>query len=154
AEPWRDALPLLGIGGGDSAARGGPSDRARKCAASVSGSALRQPGGVAQGRAHIRARLIFFGGIPIYTPWDNRLPRRRHVGPPDGNSAVRWVSTQRSARLWKGAPDQMSRLSLFNNPLLLGFDHFERVLDRVSKASAEGYPPYNIEQLEENRLRI
>jgi HSP20 family molecular chaperone IbpA len=48
----------------------------------------------------------------------------------------------------------MSRLSLFNNPLLLGFDHFERVLDRVSKASAEGYPPYNIEQLAENRLRI
>jgi HSP20 family molecular chaperone IbpA len=50
--------------------------------------------------------------------------------------------------------DQMSRLSLFNNPLLLGFDHFERVLDRVSKTSAEGYPPYNIEQLAENRLRI
>ena len=48
----------------------------------------------------------------------------------------------------------MSRLSLFNNPLLLGFDHFERVLDRVSKASAEGYPPYNIEQLAENQLRI
>ena len=48
----------------------------------------------------------------------------------------------------------MSRLSLFNNPLLLGFDHFERVLDRASKASAEGYPPYNIEQLGENRLRI
>jgi HSP20 family molecular chaperone IbpA len=48
----------------------------------------------------------------------------------------------------------MSRLSLFNNPLLLGFDHFERVLDRASKASAEGYPPYNIEQLAENQLRI
>ena len=25
----------------------------------------------------------------------------------------------------------MSRLSLFNSPLLLGFDHFERVIDRV-----------------------
>ncbi len=48
----------------------------------------------------------------------------------------------------------MSRLSLFNSPLLLGFDHFERALDRVSKASAEGYPPYNIEQVAENRLRI
>jgi len=48
----------------------------------------------------------------------------------------------------------MSRLSLFNNPLLLGFDHFERVLDRVSKASAEGYPPYNIEQIADNQLRI
>ncbi len=35
----------------------------------------------------------------------------------------------------------MSRLSLFNSPLLLGFDHFERTLDRVAKAGAEGYPP-------------
>lgn len=48
----------------------------------------------------------------------------------------------------------MSRLSLFSSPLLLGFDHFERALDRVSKASADGYPPYNIEQLGEDRLRI
>ncbi len=40
----------------------------------------------------------------------------------------------------------MSRLTLFNSPLLLGFDHFERVLDRVSKASTDGYPPYNVEQ--------
>lgn len=48
----------------------------------------------------------------------------------------------------------MSRLSLFNSPLLLGFDHFERALDRVSKAASDGYPPYNIEQLGENALRI
>jgi HSP20 family molecular chaperone IbpA len=48
----------------------------------------------------------------------------------------------------------MSRLSLFNSPLLLGFDHFERALDRVSKISSDGYPPYNIEQLGENELRI
>jgi len=48
----------------------------------------------------------------------------------------------------------MSRLSLFNSPLLLGFDHFERTLDRVSKISTDGYPPYNIEQLGENALRI
>src|SRR5262244_1805867 len=48
----------------------------------------------------------------------------------------------------------MSRLSLFNSPLLLGFDHFERALDRVSKVSADGYPPYNVEQLGENALRI
>jgi HSP20 family molecular chaperone IbpA len=48
----------------------------------------------------------------------------------------------------------MSRLSLFNSPLLLGFDHFERALDRVSKAATDGYPPYNIEQLGENELRI
>ncbi len=48
----------------------------------------------------------------------------------------------------------MTRLSLFNSPLLLGFDHFERVLDRVAKMPAEGYPPYNIEQTGEDRLRI
>ena len=48
----------------------------------------------------------------------------------------------------------MSRLSLFNSPLLLGFDHFERTLDRVAKAGAEGYPPYNIEQVSDYRLRI
>lgn len=48
----------------------------------------------------------------------------------------------------------MTRLSLFNSPLLLGFDHFERTLDRVSKMPAEGYPPYNIEQIDEEQLRI
>ena len=48
----------------------------------------------------------------------------------------------------------MSRLSVFNSPLLLGFDHFERTLDRIAKAGAEGYPPYNIEQVGDDRLRI
>ena len=48
----------------------------------------------------------------------------------------------------------MSRMSLLNSPLLLGFDQFERALDRVAKASSDGYPPYNIEQLGEDRLRI
>ncbi len=48
----------------------------------------------------------------------------------------------------------MSRLSLFNSPLLLGFDHFEEALERVSKAAADGYPPYNIEQIGEDGLRI
>ena len=48
----------------------------------------------------------------------------------------------------------MTRLSLFNSPLLLGFDQFERAVDRVSKAASDGYPPYNVEQLGENRLRI
>jgi len=48
----------------------------------------------------------------------------------------------------------MTRVSVFSSPLLLGFDHIERVLDRVNKTAAEGYPPYNIEQLNEHRLRI
>jgi len=48
----------------------------------------------------------------------------------------------------------MSRLSLLNSPLLLGFDEFERTLERIAKSSADGYPPYNIEQIGDNRLRI
>lgn len=48
----------------------------------------------------------------------------------------------------------MSRFAGFNSPFLLGFDHFERILDRVAKTSGEGYPPYNIEQVGENGLRI
>jgi HSP20 family molecular chaperone IbpA len=48
----------------------------------------------------------------------------------------------------------MTRLSPFNSPLFLGFDHFERTLDRLSKAAADGYPPYNVEQVDDNRLRI
>jgi HSP20 family molecular chaperone IbpA len=48
----------------------------------------------------------------------------------------------------------MSRLSLFNSPFLLGFDQFEQTLDRVAKASSDGFPPYNIEQLGEIHLRI
>ena len=47
----------------------------------------------------------------------------------------------------------MSRQSLFGSPLFLGFDHLEQMLDRVGK-NADGYPPYNIEQIGENRLRI
>ena len=41
----------------------------------------------------------------------------------------------------------MSRLTGFSSPFLLGFDDIERVLDRVSKAANDGYPPYNIERL-------
>ena len=48
----------------------------------------------------------------------------------------------------------MTRLSLFNSPLLLGFEPFEQALDRISKSASDGYPPYNVEQLGENRLRI
>lgn len=48
----------------------------------------------------------------------------------------------------------MTRLSLFNSPLLLGFDQLERTLDRVSKAASDGYPPYNVEQIGEAALRI
>lgn len=48
----------------------------------------------------------------------------------------------------------MSRFTALNSPLLLGFDHLERLVDSVAKASADGYPPYNIEQIDESGLRI
>ena len=48
----------------------------------------------------------------------------------------------------------MPRVSMFSSPLLLGFEDFERTLDRISKMPPEGYPPYNIEQIGENWLRI
>lgn len=48
----------------------------------------------------------------------------------------------------------MTRMSLFNSPFLLGFDELENLLDRTAKASSDGYPPYNIEQLAEDGLRI
>lgn len=47
-----------------------------------------------------------------------------------------------------------SRLSLFDSPLFLGFDHFEKTFDRLRKSAAEGYPPYNIEQTGDDGLRI
>ena len=48
----------------------------------------------------------------------------------------------------------MTRVSMFNSPLMLGFDRFERMLDRVAKTATEGYPPYNIEHIGEDGLRI
>ena len=37
---------------------------------------------------------------------------------------------------------------------MLGFDDFERTVDRISKLSSDSYPPYNIEQISEWALRI
>ncbi len=48
----------------------------------------------------------------------------------------------------------MTRISLFNSPLLLGFEQFEQALDRISKTASDGYPPYNVEQVDDHRLRI
>ena len=46
------------------------------------------------------------------------------------------------------------RLTLFDSPMFLGFDEFEKTFDRIRKTSGEGYPPYNIEQIGEIGLRI
>lgn len=35
----------------------------------------------------------------------------------------------------------------FSNPLLLGFDELDRLLEQITKNGNEGYPPYNVEQI-------
>ncbi len=47
-----------------------------------------------------------------------------------------------------------TRLSIFDSPLFLGFDQFEKTVDRMRKNDGAGYPPYNIEQVGGNDLRI
>ncbi len=47
----------------------------------------------------------------------------------------------------------MSRNLISGSPFMLGFDHVERLLDHVGR-NADGYPPYNIEKLDENNFRI
>ena len=42
--------------------------------------------------------------------------------------------------------------TVLNSPLLLGFEHIERLLERNAKA--ESYPPYNIEHTSDERLKI
>ena len=48
----------------------------------------------------------------------------------------------------------MARISPFSSPLLLGFDRFEEVVDRLTRSSTEGYPPYNVVHVADDRLRI
>jgi len=48
----------------------------------------------------------------------------------------------------------MSRLSLANNPLLLGFDHVDRLLEHLAKQPGDSYPPFNIEQVGDSGFRI
>ena len=48
----------------------------------------------------------------------------------------------------------MTRVLAFGSPYLLGFDRFERMAERLAKAGAESYPPYNIEQTSETDFRI
>jgi HSP20 family molecular chaperone IbpA len=36
---------------------------------------------------------------------------------------------------------------MLSSPLLLGFEEIERQIDRATKGSGDGYPPYNIERI-------
>jgi HSP20 family molecular chaperone IbpA len=48
----------------------------------------------------------------------------------------------------------MNRTLFFDSPFLLGFDHTRSLIERVSKAAGEGYPPYNVEDSGDGRVRI
>jgi HSP20 family molecular chaperone IbpA len=48
----------------------------------------------------------------------------------------------------------MNRTILFDSPFLLGFEHTRNLVERAAKAAAESYPPYNVEDLGDDRLRI
>lgn len=41
----------------------------------------------------------------------------------------------------------MTRMTLMSSPMLLGFEEIERLIERVGKGGADGYPPYNIERI-------
>lgn len=48
----------------------------------------------------------------------------------------------------------MNRSLLFDSPFLLGFEHTRSLIERAAKAAAESYPPYNVEETGEGRVRI
>ena len=48
----------------------------------------------------------------------------------------------------------MNRVLFSDSPFLLGFDHTRSLIERVSKAAGEGYPPYNVEETPDGRVRI
>ena len=48
----------------------------------------------------------------------------------------------------------MTKLTLGTHPYLLGFEQLERLVERTAKTGNDGYPPYNIEQIAADRLRI
>ena len=48
----------------------------------------------------------------------------------------------------------MSRSVFVDSPFLLGFEHTRSLIDRAAKIAAEGYPPYNVEAIGEDAVRI
>lgn len=47
-----------------------------------------------------------------------------------------------------------TRAVLFDSPFLLGFEHTRALVERAQKAAVEGYPPYNVQALDDGGLRI
>jgi HSP20 family molecular chaperone IbpA len=47
----------------------------------------------------------------------------------------------------------MTRVPSLNSPFLLGFDEIERALERVTRSTGDGYPPYNIERIGQTEMQ-
>ena len=47
-----------------------------------------------------------------------------------------------------------TRTRVFDSPFLRGVEPTRALVERAAKAATEGYPPYNVEQLADDRLRI
>lgn len=48
----------------------------------------------------------------------------------------------------------MNRTLPLDSPFLLGFEHTRALIERAARTAAEGYPPYNVEDLGEGGVRI
>lgn len=48
----------------------------------------------------------------------------------------------------------MNRIVQFDSPFLLGFENTRLLIERAAKAAGESYPPYNVEDAGDSRLRI
>src|SRR5579859_7559259 len=48
----------------------------------------------------------------------------------------------------------MNRHTTFGSPYLLGFEHLERLLERTARTAVDSFPPYNIEALDADGIRI
>ena len=47
-----------------------------------------------------------------------------------------------------------TRTLVFDSPFLLGFEHTRVLIERAAKAATETYPPYNVEHIGDDRVRI
>jgi HSP20 family molecular chaperone IbpA len=48
----------------------------------------------------------------------------------------------------------MSRPGPFGHPHCLGFDEVERLVERLARSQTDAYPPINIEEVADGRLRL
>lgn len=48
----------------------------------------------------------------------------------------------------------MNRTLLFDSPFLLGFEHTRSLIEQAAKAAADTWPPYNVEAVDGERVRI